>query len=573
MTGEWGILPPALAMFAGAAVLPLLPKKFRSTAFLLSCAAALALVWTIPDGARLSVRLLGQTLAVLRMDALSRVFGIIFAFIAFAGGLYGFHLRDVAQQAAALLYAGGALGVTFAGDLLTLLVFWEVMAVASTYLVWARRTDDSRKAGFRYLMIHLFGGGALLAGILLHAAQTGSFGVGRLAADGSLASWLILAGVGLNAAIPPVHAWLPDAYPKATVTGAVFLSAFTTKTAVYVLLRMFPGWEVLLVLGVLMTIYGVVFAILANDIRQVLAYHIVSQVGFMVAGAGIGTEMALNGSAAHAFSHILYKALLFMAAGAVIETTGRSKLSELGGLAGRQRGILVFYMIAAFSISGVPLFNGFISKSMVVAAAGEAGFPAATLLLTLASVGTFLSVGLKLPYYAWFGKKTAIESRRPPRNMAFGMGLLAALCLGYGIAPSFLYRLLPFPVAYRPYTGTHVVETVELLLFTFAGFWLLRKMLTPKARLLIDLDWFYRRPARLARRLFVEAPAAAFGWTDRVLKAVVGRAVTIARNPAGAFSGDGPYTPDRYRPTTQSLILIVMAVFLILAVIGILTVR
>jgi multicomponent Na+:H+ antiporter subunit D len=430
--------------------------------------------------------------------------------------------------------------------------------------------EESLKAGFRYLMVHLFGGGMLLAGIVLHIAETGSFAVDRLAPDGSLASWLMLIGVGLNAAIPPVHAWLPDAYPKATVTGAVFMSAFTTKAAVYVLIRVFPGWKILLVMGVLMTVYGVVFAVLANDIRQILAYHIVSQVGYMVAGAGIGTEMALNGSAAHAFSHILYKALLFMAAGAVIETTGRSKLTELGGRAKRQKGIFVLYMVAAFSISGVPLFNGFISKSMVVAAAGEAGYNTAMLLMTLASVGTFLSVGLKLPYFTWFGPAAKLEPKKPPRNMSVGMGLVAALCLGYGIVPSFLYKILPFPVEYRPYTGVHLSETLELLTLTFAAFWILRKILKPKPRLLVDLDWFYRRPAALCRRIFVDAPAAAFGWTDRVAASVVAGAAAFGRNPAAAFSGGGDYTPDRYRPTTRALILIVLAAFVLLAMAGIL---
>ncbi|MBM3310372.1 MAG: Na(+)/H(+) antiporter subunit D [Candidatus Aminicenantes bacterium] len=564
MTAEGWALPPALAPLAGAFLLPLLPKKLRSAAFLVFTLAALALAAAIPDGATASLRWMGYELSLLRVDALARVFGLIFAFIAFAGGLYGFHLKDAAQQSAALLYAGSALGIAFAGDLVTLLVFWEILALASTYLVWARRVEESLKAGFRYLMVHLFGGGMLLAGVVLHIAETGSFAVERLKPDGSFASWLMLIGVGLNAAIPPIHAWLPDAYPRATVTGAVFMSAFTTKAAVYVLIRVFPGWKILLVMGVLMTVYGVVFAVLANDIRQILAYHIVSQVGYMVAGAGIGTEMALNGSAAHAYSHILYKALLFMAAGAVIETTGRSKLSELGGLARRQKGILVLYMVAAFSISGVPLFNGFISKSMVVAAAGEAGYGTAMLLMTLASVGTFLSVGLKLPYFTWFGPKAGFEPARPPRNMLVGMGLVGGLCLGYGLAPILLYRILPFPVEYRPYTGAHLAESLELLAFTFAAFWILRKVLAPKPRLLLDLDWFYRRPAALFRLVFVETPAVAFGWTHRLANAAVAGAAAFGRNPGGAFTGGGDYSPDRYRPTTQALILVVLAAFIVL---------
>jgi len=262
--------------------------------------------------------------------------------------------------------------------------------------------------GLRYLLVHLFGGSLLLAGILGQVQTTGGIALQLLEA-GRLSSWLILGGIAVNAAIPPLHAWLSDAYPRATVTGAVFLSAFTTKSAVYLLARVAPGWEILIALGVIMALYGVIFAVLANNIREILAYHIISQVGYMVAGVGIGTPLALNGAVAHAFSHILYKALLFMGAGMVLHATGRSRLTELGGLAGKMPLTLWLYMVGAFSISGFPLFNGFISKSMVVSAALDARYQATYLLLVLASVGTFLSIGLKLPTSP--GSAAALESR------------------------------------------------------------------------------------------------------------------------------------------------------------------
>jgi multicomponent Na+:H+ antiporter subunit D len=506
------------------------------------------------------------------MDALSRVFGIIFALIALAGGIYAFHLKDAGQQSAALLYAGSGLGVVLAGDLLTLLIFWEIMALASTYLVWARRTSESESAGTRYLLVHVFGGGLLFAGILVHLSQGGSLYMIRFApGTAALGPWLMLAGIALNAACPPLHAWLPDAYPKATVTGAVFMSAFTTKAAVYVLLRVFPGWKILIVLGVMMTLYGVAYAILADDIRGVLAYHIVSQVGFMVAGAGIGTDLGINGSAAHAYSHILYKALLFMAAGAVIEATGRSKLSELGGLARSMPRTLALYMIAAFSISGVPLFNGFISKSMVLSAAKEAHLPLAWALMTLASAGTFFSVGLKLPYYAWFAKPQGAKAGPIPRNMEIGMGLVALLCLAYGLVPGLLYRFLPNAVSYKPYTVSHLVEAVILLSLTFLAFWMLKGLIKPKDKALLDLDWFYRRPAGAARRIFVDGPGSVFDWTDRVVAGIVGKAAAFGRNPVSVLTrgkAEGAYSPDLYRPMTQALIILVLACFLVLAVLG-----
>ncbi|MGB8952512.1 MAG: Na(+)/H(+) antiporter subunit D [Candidatus Aminicenantales bacterium] len=566
-----GAIPPALFMVAGAALLPLLSRKLRSTAFLLFAFCSLYTACTLPDGAVLSVRFLNYTLLLTKVDALSRVFGIIFALIAFAGGIYAFHIKETAQQSAALLYAGSALGVSFAGDYFTLLVFWELMAVASLYLIWANRTEESRKAGFRYLLVHIFGGGMLFAGILMHLTQTGQIEIGRLIPDGSLSSWLILLGVGLNAAVPPLNAWLPDAYPRATVTGAVFLSAFTTKAAVYALLRIFPGWKVLLIMGVIMTLYGVIFAILSNDIRGILAYHIISQVGYMVAGVGIGTEMSMNGSAAHAFSHILYKALLFMGAGTILQATGRYKLTELGGLGGAMPRTFLLYMVGAFSISGVPLFNGFISKSMVISAAGEAHYGLAVLLLELASVGTFLSVGLKLPFFTWFSKKPTLTPDPPPGNMHIGMAVVSILCVGYGIFPSVLYHILPYPVHYEPYATAHVIEAVELLSFTFIAFWILRKFLKPKSVLLIDFDWFYRKPARLARKIFVDMVFSVFAWTEKVLGLGLQRAVNFGKNPLGFLTGtdsDQAYSPDKYRPATQTLVLIVLAGFIVLAVVG-----
>lgn len=566
------LIPPGLVAIAGAVLVSFLPRRLRSAAFLLFCLLALALVFSIPDGAGTTLRVMDYTLVLVRMDALSRIFGIIFALIAMAGGIYAFHLKDAGQQTAALLYAGSGLGIVMAGDLLTLLIFWEVMALASTYLVWARRTTESEQAGARYLLVHVFGGGLLFAGIIVHLSQGGGLDIVSFTpGTRALGPWLMLAGIALNAACPPLHAWLPDAYPKATVTGAVFMSAFTTKAAVYVLLRVFPGWKILIALGVMMTLYGVAYAIMADDIRGVLAYHIVSQVGFMVAGAGIGTDLGINGSAAHAYSHILYKALLFMAAGAVIEATGRSKLSELGGLAKVMPRTLAFYMIAAFSISGVPLFNGFISKSMVLGAAHEAHLTTAWALMMLASAGTFFSVGLKLPYYAWFAKPHGAKATPIPRNMEIGMGLVALLCVGYGVAPGLLYRFLPNPVSYHPFTASHLAEAVVLLGLTFIAFWLLKGLIKPKDKNLLDLDWFYRRPARAARRLFVDGPASIFDWTERAVQSIVRQAAAFGRNPAAVLTrgkADGPYSPDLYRPLTQAMIILVLACFLLLAALG-----
>ena len=492
MIPEW--VHPGLLLILGAWALPLLRGRIKRAAMLILPAAALVDCVLMTPGTYGTVSVFGQEVVFGRVDDLSLIFSYVFTLMAFLGMVFALHVEDDSQHVTALVYAGGALGVTFAGDLLSLYVFWELMAVSSTVLVWLRREPAAVSSGFRYLLVHVFGGLVLLAGIVLLWSDTGSVAFDDLGAYSGGPAWaLILAAFLLNAAVPPLGAWLPDAYPESTVTGAVFMTAFTTKSAVYALIRGFPGTELLVWLGAGMAVYGVVYAVLENDARRLLAYHIISQVGYMVSGVGIGTALAINGATAHAFAHILYKALLFMGAGAVLQMTGRRKLSDMGGLYKTMPITLCLYMVGAFAISAVPLFSGFVSKSMVVSAAGEAHMPAVFLMLTLASAGTFLHTGLKLPYYMFFGRDSGLRGREPPRNMLVAMGLAAAACILIGIFPGLLYRHLPNPVEYVPYTLQHVTSTLGLLAFTALGFFLLLKHLDPHPTISLDTDWFYRR--------------------------------------------------------------------------------
>jgi multicomponent Na+:H+ antiporter subunit D len=492
MTPEW--VHPGLLLIAGAWLLPLLGGRSRRVAMVLLPALALVDCILMEPGAYGAVSFLGQELVFGRVDRLSLVFSYVFALLALIGMIYSLHVDDTAQHVAALTYAGAALGAVFAGDFLSLFLFWELMAVSATLLVWLRREPRAVAAGFRYLLVHVFGGLCLIGGISLHWAATGSLSFGDLSPyAGSPAFTLILVAFLINAAVPPLGAWLPDAYPEATVTGAVFMTAFTTKAAVYALIRGYAGTEMLVWWGAGMAVYGVVYAVLENDARRLLAYHIVSQVGYMVCGVGIGTTLALNGAAAHAFAHILYKALLFMGAGAVLHVTGRRKLSDMGGLYKTMPFTLALYMVGAFAISAVPLFSGFVSKAMVVSAAAETHKTAIFLLLTLASSGTFLHTGLKLPYYMFFGTDRRLHAHEPPVNMLAAMGLAAVACVLIGVAPTLLYAYLPYPVEYAPYTVRHVMATLGLLGFTALGFFLMLRHLDPEPIVSLDTDWFYRR--------------------------------------------------------------------------------
>jgi multicomponent Na+:H+ antiporter subunit D len=488
---------PSVLLIFGAVVIPFLHGKVRQAYLMLIPLLAVAAVYSMTPGTYWTYSFLGSKLTFGAVDKLSIVFGWVFTIACFISIVYALHVEDAGQHVAAFLYVGGSLGVTFAGDFFTLFVFWELMAFSSVYLVFARREKEAIEAGYRYILVHIFGGVCLLGGIILHYMRTKSIVVGPLEHDGSVAFYLMLAGVILNAGVPPLHAWLTDAYPEGTVTGSVFMSAFTTKTAVYLLVRVFPGTELLVWMGTIMALYGVVYAVLENDCRRLLAYHIVSQVGYMVAGVGIGTDMSLNGSVSHAFAHILYKGLLFMGAGAVIEMTGRRKLTELGGLYKTMPITLVLYMIGGFAISAFPLFSGFVTKSMVVSGAGHAHWPAVALLLTMASAGTFLHTGLKLPYYMFFGKDSGIEAKEPPRNMLIAMGMAAFLCIGIGVLPGPLYSLLPYPVHFEPYTGDHVTSALGILLFTGLGFFMLLRKLDPDPTISVDTDWVYRKGSRV----------------------------------------------------------------------------
>ncbi|OQX21845.1 MAG: hypothetical protein BWK75_02255 [Candidatus Altiarchaeales archaeon A3] len=503
-------IPPAILFLIGAIIVPFLRGKIQKAWILLIPLLAfidmLIIYFGEYEGIFWTIEYAGFTLTFARIDSLSIIFGFVFVIMSFIGNLYALHVKGRGQPTFAFLYAGSAIGTVFCGDLITLFIFWEIMAWSSVFLIWYGGRKESGHAGLRYLLVHNVGGALLFIGIVMHYSATGSTDFGFLGAVAggnlTLASIFILLGFIINAAVPPLHAWLTDAYPEASITGAVFLSVFTTKTAVYVLIRGFPGTEILIYLGAIMAVYGVVYAVLENDIRRLLSYHIISQVGYMVCAVGLGTAMALNGASAHAFAHILYKGLLFMGAGAVIYMAGKSKLTELGGLYKTMPLVFVLYMIGGFAISSVPFFSGFVSKSMIITGAGELGMLLIWSMLVLASAGTFLSVGIKLPYLAFFGKDSGIrvDEQKLPKNMLYAMGIAAFLCIFIGIYPLVLYDLLPYIVDFVPYTLSHVSTEIAFLMFALLAFFMFLKYGVGTQTISIDADWIYRKLGNLTLR-------------------------------------------------------------------------
>jgi len=496
-------LSPAWTLILGAALVPFLRGRLRDAWTVLLPLAGMVQLWLLAPGEYGLVRFLGEELVLMRVDRWSLVFGWVFLIAALLAAIYGLHVRNAVEPAAGLAYAGAALGAVFAGDLLTLVVFWELTAVTSVFLIWARRSERAFRAGMRYLLVQLASGVLLMFGAMQQLAATGSLRFDHIGLDAP-GGWLIFLGFGIKCAFPLLHNWLQDAYPEATEAGTVWLSAFTTKLAVYALARGFAGTESLIWIGALMTAFPIFYAVIENDLRRVLAYSLNNQLGFMVVGIGIGSELALNGTAAHAFTHILYKALLFMSMGAVLLRAGTVNGSDLGGLFRSMPWTAGFCIVGAASISAFPFFSGFVSKSMILSAAGAEGLMLTYLVLLFASAGVFHHSGIKIPYFAFFAHDSGRRCDEAPANMLVAMGIAAALCIGIGVYPAPLYAILPYPVDYEPYTGSHVLTQLQLLMFSALAFCLLMagRIYPPELRSVnLDSDWLYRRAApRLLQR-------------------------------------------------------------------------
>ena len=513
-------LPPFVLFFVGAVVIAFTRGTVRKVLILaIPLVGGLNLWFGVEPGLHLQFDLLGYTLTPYRADKLSLLFGYLFHLAAFLGFVYALHLGDGApegsvagevgeddivgnasaglQHVAAMVYAGSALGAVFAGDFITLFIFWELLAISSAFLVWARKSERSYATGFRYLIIHVISGVLLLSGALMLAHETGSIEFGHVGLAGTgAAGWILLLSFGIKAGFPLLHNWITEAYPESTPTGTVFLSAFTTKVAVYALARSFVGTDVLIYIGTAMTFFPIFYAVLENDLRRVLGYSMINQIGFMVAGIGIGTSMAVNGAVAHAFADVIFKGLLFMSMGAVMTMTGRTKGTDLGGIYKTMPFTAGLCIVGASAISAFPLFSAFVTKSMIMVAAIEEGHYIVWLFMLFASAGVLEHAGIKIPFFSFFAHDSGIRAKEPPRNMLIAMSIGAVLCVLIGVFPAQFYTLLPYEMDYHPYDLRHVVTQLQLLAFGALGFiTLVKSGVYPdeKRAIHVDAEWFYRK--------------------------------------------------------------------------------
>jgi multicomponent Na+:H+ antiporter subunit D len=555
-------LPPFLLFYLGAVIALLGGATWRGPAMIVVIVLSALNLWQLPAFYDVETQLMGMDLKPIHIDRLSLLFGYLFHIAALISVIYSLHVKDKMQQVAAMLYAGSALGAVFAGDLLTLFVFWEMLAVTSVFLIWARRSDMAYHAGMRYLMTQVISGMLLLVGVILYYQHQSSLMFTEIGLD-SVASWFIFIAFGIKCAFPFFHNWLTDAYPEATPTGTVFLSAFTTKVAVYAMARGFPGTEMLVYIGATMACFPIFFAVIENDLRRVLAYSLINQIGFMMVGIGIGTELGINGAVAHAFNDVIFKGLLFMSMGAVLYRTGRINGSELGGLYKSMPKTAVLCIIGAASISAFPLFSGFVSKSMIMSAALKDNFDVVWLLLLFASAGVFHHAGIKIPYFAFFAHDSGIRCKEAPWNMLLAMSIAAALCLTIGIFPELLYQHLPFATDYSAYDVSHILTQTQLLFFSALAFvWLNLKGLYPPElpSTNLDVDWLYRRP--LPR--LIKACGSIVRQTDEALRrriAVMGH--TFEQRLATLHSGDGIFSRAISISSMVALVVSLLAVLLI----------
>jgi len=486
---------PFIFLFLAAIIVPLTKGHTRTVIVFIALICSAVNVANLEEGMVWQWTFLNFEITPLRIDRLSLLFGYLFHIAALIGIIFSLHVKSTLQQSTSLIYAGSALGAVFAGDLLTLFIFWEFLALSSVFLIWARGTDRAFKAGMRYLQVQVLSGLLLLAGILFYWHEHQSLQFDFIGLSGTH-GWLIFAAFGIKCAFPFVHNWLTDAYPEATATGTVFLSAFTTKVAVYCLARAYPGEDLLVYIGAAMACFPIFYAVIENDLRRVLAYSLVNQLGFMVVGVGIGTALALNGAVAHAFTDVIFKGLLFMSMGAVLHMTGKINGSELGGLYKSMPKTTILCIVGAASISAFPLFSGFISKSMIMTAALYENYNGVWLILLFASAGVFHHAGIKIPYFAFFAHDSGIRTTEPPKNMLLAMTIAAVLCVTLGVFPNILYQHLPFNAEYTPYDVTHVLTQLQLLFFSALAFvWLNLKNLYPPElpSTNLEFDWIYRR--------------------------------------------------------------------------------
>lgn len=432
-----------------------------------------------------TISLSGPFSLVFNVDALSFIFLLLAAFLWTVVSIYSpkymeHEGKSWGFQLCTLFTLFSVTGVFLAGDLLTMLLFFEIMTISSYFWVIHRWDKEATRAGYFYLFFSIVGGLLLALGIVIIGGATdvlpmiGSGVVSPL--NPRLFTWSIaifVAGFGIKAGMVPLHLWLPYAHSVAPTPGSALLSGLLIKVGAYGLIRTgeFAGWGInsgigetwlgpaIIILGTCTMLLGVTSALLQSNGKKLLAYHSISQMGYVILGIGVGLYLGseggygLSGAIYHIINHALFKVALFLGVGIIYLHTGETDLYKLGGLWRRFPVTAILMLLAVFGITGTPGLNGYASKSLLhhgVSLAAEIGAPWLVWierLFLLVGVGTAASFS-KLYYLIFLGKPTELEVKDGGSpKLQIAMGLLALVMLGIGIRPEFLLNFAIVPAS------------------------------------------------------------------------------------------------------------------------------
>lgn len=495
-------LHPGLLLMLAGLILPALPSwRLRQALVLIAPVLALLLAWQLPAEGQLTTVWMGLDLTPMKMDALARPFVLIFCLAGALCGLFMLHLRTRLEPAAMLIYAGAAVAAVLAGDLLSLFVYWEATALASALIILANGAGTLRIVQ-HYLLVQISSGLLLLAGAVVQLDERGQLGFVALEPNG-LAGALILLAFGIKAAFPLLHNWLHHAYPAASATGAVVLSVFTTKLAIYALARGYAGSEILIPVGAVMALGAAILGNFEDDLRRRVTYALQTQLGLMTAAIGIGSELAINAAVAHAVIGVLYIALLLMGLGVVLHQHGRISARACGGLSRGMPLTTALSLIACASLVALPLTAGYVSKSPLFSAAEHGSTPWLYALFMLASLGVLWHSGLALPAQTFFGpRKLADAAAAIPLNMHLAMLMTGVLVMAPAAAPALLYAAMPYPMDYTLYKPAALIQqllSIGIPALIFILLWRARRVPLPRPGGTPDSDklgaWLWRRLA------------------------------------------------------------------------------
>ncbi len=410
--------------------------------------------------------------------------------------IYGMRVMNPAEKIGSIWGIAAAAGITLANNYITLYLFWELLTLSAALIILANRTDKCTKMAFRFIIIQLAGGLSLLFGIFQHFVATGSLIIETPAAG---LPFFVL-GIGVKAVFLPLCIWLPWGYPAASFASSVVLAGLTTKIGVFALASFLPPLDAVALMGGFMAVYGIIMALMQKNLRYLLSFHIISQVGYMVAGMGLGFSLAVDGAFLHMFNNMIYKGLLFMCAGILIYSIGTDHITELTKSKGSGEKPLwrvfplatIGALVGSLAISGIPPFNGYVSKYLLKNAFYGTGM--VETLLTIASVGSVISFAKY--FYFGFLKARVKDIIKPKLTMQIGVAIASILAIVTGIWPQLIQGLLPYGSSVDVYNLQGIKAALQFGLIGIVIFIIIAKRLKKGIPIpqWLNLDYFFFHP-------------------------------------------------------------------------------